>query len=119
MNAQIITVADTLWINPPDEGVARNSAPSGPALKPVMNEFVAMLKENPKVWAVYAKEDRSVIIVWTYIDSIDRSDRQPIYEAEWRLLKMYPQLSFDFNTALMPAGSEQFDDDETAFLYRR
>ena len=89
------------------------------SIKTIMDEFVELVKDNPKVWAVYANEDPSGITVWTYIDSADRNDRSLVYEAEWRLLNLYPEVGFDFNTALVPAGHEQFDDGEKGYLYRR
>lgn len=96
---------------------------SSPRYRPtavaILDEFVSLLRNNPKVWAVYGTEDPSGITVWTYIDSTDRNDRSSVYEAEWRLLNMYPEMGFDFNTALVPAGNEQFDDREKVYLYRR
>jgi hypothetical protein len=90
-----------------------------PAAVAILDEFVNLLRDNPKVWAVYGTEDPSGITVWTYIDSEDRNDRARVYEAEWQLLNMFPEVGFDFNTALVPAGREQFDEGENVFLYRR
>ena len=90
-----------------------------PAAEVILDDFVSLLRDNPKVWAVYGTEDPSGITVWTYVDSTDRNDLSPVFETEWRLLKMYPEVCFDFNTALVPAGSEQFDDGENVYLYRR
>jgi hypothetical protein len=54
------------------------------------------------------------------VDSTDRNDLSQVYEAEWRLLNMYPEVGFDFNTALIPVRSEQFPDEgEGVYLYRR
>ena len=89
------------------------------AAEAILDEFVCLLRGNPKVWAVYATEDPSGITVWTYIDSTDRNDRSLVYEAEWQLLNMFPEVGFDFNTALVPAGHEQFEDGEKVYLYRR
>jgi hypothetical protein len=89
------------------------------SLKRIMYEFSELVKDNPKVWAVHATEDPSGITVWTYIDSTDRNDRSLVYEAEWQLLNMFPEVGFDFNTALVPAGHEQFEDGEKVYLYRR
>jgi len=89
------------------------------SLERIMDRFVEFVKDNPKVWAVYATEDPSGITVWTYVDSTDRNDLSLVYDAEWQLLKMYPEVGFDFNTALVPAGHEQFDDGEKVYLYRR
>jgi hypothetical protein len=90
-----------------------------PAADAILDEFVNLLRDNPKVWAVYGTEDPSGITVWTYIDSTDRNDRSLVYEAEWKLLNMFPEVGFDFNTAMVPAGQEQFDDGEKVYLYRR
>lgn len=90
-----------------------------PAAEAILDQFVSLLRDNPKVWAVYGTEDSSGITVWTYVDSNDRNDRLQIYKAEWRLLNMYPEVGFDFNTALVPAGNETFDDGERVYLYRR
>lgn len=112
-SAQIRTVSCASW-------PSRTIDSAAPALlEQVMDEFVELVKENPKVWAVHAAEDPSGITVWTYVDSTDRNDRLPVYEAEWRLLNMFPEVGFDFNTALVPAGNEQFDDCEGVFLYKR
>jgi hypothetical protein len=90
-----------------------------PAADTILDEFVNLLRDNPKVWAVYGTEDPSGITVWTYIDSTDRNDRSLVYDAEWQLLNMFPEVGFDFNTALVPTGQEQFDDGEKVYLYRR
>lgn len=87
--------------------------------KTILDEFVRLLRNNPQVWAVYGAEEPSGITVWTYIDSTDRNDLPPVYEAEWQLLKLHPEVAFDFNTVLLPAGHEQFDDGENVYLYRR
>ncbi|MGH9455068.1 MAG: hypothetical protein ACRD2O_13980 [Terriglobia bacterium] len=84
-----------------------------------MGEFVEMLKDNPKVWAVCATEDPDGVNVWTYIDSSNRTDRLAVYEVEWRLMKAHPGMAFDFNTVSVPVGNEEFDEDELDFLYRR
>jgi hypothetical protein len=90
-----------------------------PEVEAILGEFVSLVKNNPKVWAVYGTEDPSGITVWTYVDSTDRNDLSLVYEAEWQLLNMFPEVGFDFNTALVPTGQEQFDDDEKVYLYRR
>jgi hypothetical protein len=90
-----------------------------PTAQAILKEFVSLLRDNPKVWAVYGTEDSSGITIWTYIDSADRNDRALVYEAEWELLNLYPEVGFDFNTAVVPAGHEQFDDGEKVYLYRR
>lgn len=90
-----------------------------PAAEAILDEFVRLLRDNPKVWAIYATEDSSGITVWTYVDSSDRNDLPPVYGAEWQLLKLYPEVPFDFNTALVSAGQEQFDDGKKVYLYRR
>ncbi len=93
-------------------------AKCGPTADAILDEFVNLLRDNPKVWAVYGTEDPSGITVWTYVDSTDRNDLSLVYEAEWQLLNMFPEVGFDFNTALVPAGQEQFDVAEKAHLYR-
>jgi len=100
--------------------IADTSFPSDrPAAALVLDEFVRLLRDNSKVWAVYGTEDPSGIRIWTYIDSTDRNDRSLVYEAEWQLLKLFPEVGFDFNTAMVPAGHEQFDDRKKVYLYRR
>ena len=96
-----------------DEMFSRRHRPEAEA---ILDEFVSLLRDNPKVWAVYATENPSGITVWTYIDSSDRNDRSPVYEAEWHLLNTFPEVGFDFNTAMVPAGDEQFDDGEKVYL---
>lgn len=94
------------------------SLPHRVAAETILYEFVNLLRDNPKVWAVYGAEDPSGITIWTYIDSTERNDRSRVYEAEWQLLNMFPEVGFDFNTALVPAGQEQFDVGENSHLYR-
>jgi hypothetical protein len=106
-------VARASWSRWPGGTIAAAS------IKTIMDKFVELVKDNPKVWAVCATEDPSGITVWTYIDSADRNDRSLVYEAEWQLLNLYPEVGFDFNTALVPTGHEQFDDSEKGYLYRR
>jgi len=84
-----------------------------------MSEFVEMLKDNAKVWAVCATADPDGINVWTYIDSRNEPDLMSVFDAEWRLRKAYPKIAFDFNTVSVPAGDEVFDEDNLDFLYRR
>ena len=110
---QIRKVARASWSRWPGRTIA------GASIKTIMDEFVELVKHNPKVWAVYATEDPSGITVWTYIDSADRSDRSLVYAAEWQLFNLYPEVGFDFNTALVPAGHEHFEDGEKGYLYRR
>ena|SRR5208282_4207615 len=112
-SGQIRTVSHASWPHRHDEAMAMASLAS------IMDGFVELVKDNPKVWAIHATEDPSGITVWTYIDSADRNDRSLVYEAEWQLLNMFPEVGFDFNTALVPAGHEQFDDGEKVYLYRR
>lgn len=126
METEILTIDGTpsrgLWpvVHGQEEEVAETlSRHHRPAAETILDDFVGLLRDNPKVWAVYATEDPSGITVWTYIDSTDRNDRLPVYESEWRLLNMYPEVGFDFNTAMVPAGDEQFDDVDGAYLYRR
>jgi hypothetical protein len=142
MSTAIFTPGETKWGHPPDEELTVVAAPvddpvqfrtvsraSWPHLpeattaaawvETIMDEFVELLRDNPKVWAVYAAQDPSGITVWTYVDSTDRNDRSLVYEAEWQLLNMYPEVGFDFNTALVPAGDEQFEEGEKVYLYRR
>jgi len=104
---------------PADQEAMVSSDRASPSLKSVMDEFVRLLKDNPKVWAVYATEDRSVITIWTYVDSHDRRDRSPVYAAEWHLLSRYPKVAFDFNVLLTPAGSEQFEAGSLDYVYTR
>ena len=112
-SVQIRTVSHASWSHRHDEAMATTS------LERIMDRFVELVKDNPKVWAVYATQDPSGITVWTYVDSTDRNDLSLVYDAEWQLLKIYPEVGFDFNTALVPAGHEQFDDGEKVYLYRR
>lgn len=88
-------------------------------MEEILDEFVGRIRGNPKVWAVYASQEGSVIQVCTYVDSKDRRDRSPVHEAEWQLLERYPEIMFDFNVFLRPAGSEQFEADGTNYVYTR
>jgi hypothetical protein len=129
MGTEILTIDGThslgLWqvLEEPQrqvDKIADTSFPSDrPAAALVLDEFVRLLRDNSKVWAVYGTEDPSGIRIWTYIDSTDRNDRSLVYEAEWQLLKLFPEVGFDFNTAMVPAGHEQFDDRKKVYLYRR
>ena len=110
------SLPDNMW--PASESGQVLARRAGKA-KAVMSEFVEMLKDNPKVWAVCATADPDGINVWTYIDSRDRSDRRAVYEVEWRLMKAYPKIAFDFNTVSIVVGGEEFDEDDLDFLYRR
>lgn len=85
----------------------------------VAAEFVELVKGNPKVWAVCATQENSVLHLWTYVDSTDDRDRSPIYRAEWQMLSRYPDVQFDFNVMLLPAGGEQFEDNAIVYLYKR
>jgi hypothetical protein len=88
-------------------------------MKVIIDEFVRLVEDDPKVWAVYATQDHSGITVWTYLDSEDRRDRSPVYAAEWQLMSRYPEVAFDFNVLLSRAGSEQFEARQFEYLYTR
>ena len=90
-----------------------------PRMRAILDDFVALLRKNPKVCAVYATEDHWGITIWTCVDSNDREDRSPVYAAEWQLLSRYPEVPFDFNVLLSPAGSEQFDAGSFDYVYTR
>ena len=116
MSSQTQTL--TKWIRKPEAAVAASEA-HVPPMDAVLDEFVERIRENPKVWAVYASQEGSLIQVWTYVDSKDRRDRSPVHEAEWHLLERYPEIMFDFNVLLRPAGSEQFERDGADYVYTR
>jgi len=84
-----------------------------------MDDFVELVRHDPKVWAVYATQNTSGITVWTYVDSEDRTDRSPVYSAEWQLMTHFPDVAFDFNVLLAPAGSEEFDAGTYDYLFIR
>ncbi|MBI1941758.1 MAG: hypothetical protein HYS33_09665 [Acidobacteria bacterium] len=77
------------------------------------------MKDNAKVWAICAREDEAGIKIWTFVDSTDRGDRSPVYAAEWQLLTRYPEIPFDFNVLLSPAGSEQLDAGSLDYVFTR
>jgi len=84
----------------------------------VMNEFVRLLKDNPKVWAVAANGDPGGIGVCIYVDSEERRDREAVYESGWELMKRYPDVEFDFSAILAPAGSVILERGQYSFLHR-
>lgn len=84
-----------------------------------MDEFVGSLKEDRKVWAVAAGQDRNAVTVWIYIDSLDRKDRLPVYASAWEFMGRYPDVAFDFNAILAPTGSETLEPEHFEFLYKR
>ena len=134
MDLEILTVDDTpskgLW-QVVEEPQRLKSLPQGeevpetlslrhrPPTRSILDEFVGLLRYNPRVHAVYATEEHWGITVWTCIDSTDRKDRSPVYAAEWQLLSRYPEIAFDFNVLLSPAGSEQFDAGSFDYVYTR
>ncbi len=131
MSSQVLTVGEALWIRAPEETapstlgsfgqdvIGTPAASDRQSVRVVMDEFVARVRDNPKVWAVYASQEGSVIHVWTYVDSNDRKDRSPVYAAEWDLFTHYPKVDFDFNVALVPVDSEQFEVGKGTYLYKR
>ena len=118
MSSQIQTLSSADWIHEPKSGEAPSEA-RVPPIEEILDEFVGRIRDNPKVWAVYASQEGSVIQVCTYVDSKDRRDRSPVHEAEWHLLERYPEIMFDFNVFLRPVGSEQFETDGTDYVYTR
>jgi hypothetical protein len=89
------------------------------ATKAIFDDFVRFVQGIPKVWAVYITSDTPVVHIWTFVDSTDWKDRSPVYEAEWQMLIRYPETPFDFNVELAPAGSENFEGEKTAFVFKR
>ena len=69
-----------------DDVIGTPAASDRASARIVMDEFVARVRDNPKVWAVYASQEVPVIHVWTYVDSSGRRDRSSVYAAEWDLL---------------------------------
>lgn len=118
MSSQTQTLSSSGWMHKP-EATAAASEGRVPPMKAVLDEFVGRIRANPKVWAVYASQEGSVIQVWTYVNSTERKDRSAVYEAEWHLLNHYPEIMFDFNVLLRPAGSEEFETDGTDYVYIR
>ena len=128
-------VYDTPWVQRPDEveAAARLGTPlpvnrrllenhesgSTQLIKAIFEEFVRLVEGIPKVWAVYIRSDSPVVHVWTFVDSTDWRDRSPVYEAEWEMLNRHPETPFDFNVELDPAGSEDFEGEKTAFVFKR
>jgi hypothetical protein len=87
--------------------------------KAIFQDFVRLVEGIPKVWAVYVRCDNPIVHIWTYVDSTDWKDRSPVYNAEWEMLKRYPKTPFDFNVELAAAGSEDFEGENTAFVFKR
>jgi hypothetical protein len=87
--------------------------------KVVFEDFVKLVKGIPNVWAVYVRSDNPVVHIWTFVDSTDWRDRSPVFDAEWEMLNRYPKTPFDFNVELAPAGSEDFEGEKTAFVFKR
>jgi hypothetical protein len=87
--------------------------------KAIFEDFVRLVERIPKVWAVYLRSDYPIVHVWTYVDSSNWRDRSPVYNAEWDMLNRYPKTPFDFNVALAAAGSEDFEGENTAFVFKR
>jgi len=88
-------------------------------IKAIFEEFVRLIEGIPKVWAVYIRSDSPVVHVWTFVDSSDWRDRSPVFDAEWEMLSRYPKTPFDFNVELAPAGSEDFEGEKTALVFKR
>jgi len=87
--------------------------------KAIFEDFVGLVEGIPRVWAVYIRCDSPVVHVWTFVDSADWRDRSPVFDAEWEMLSRYPKTPFDFNVELAPAGSEDFEGEKTAFVFKR
>jgi hypothetical protein len=87
--------------------------------KTIFEDFVRLVKCIRKVWAVYIRSGGPVVHVWTFVDSTDWRDRSPVFDAEWEMLSRYPKTPFDFNVELAPAGSEDFEGENTAFVFKR
>lgn len=136
MNTHALTAYDdTPWVRRPDEveAAARLGTPlpvdrpllenhesgSTQLIKAIFEEFVRLVEGIPKVWAVYIRSDSPVVHVWTFVDSADWRDRSPVFDAEWEMLSRYPKTPFDFNVELAPAGSEDFEGEKTAFVFKR
>jgi len=87
--------------------------------KAIFDDFVTLVEGISIVWAVYVRSDSPTVHIWTFIDSTDWRDRSTVYEAEWEMLNRYPKTPFDFNVELAPAGSENFEGEKTAFVFKR
>jgi len=136
MNTHALTAYDdTPWVRRPDELEAdprlvtplpvnepllgNRELGSTQLVKAVFEEFVRLVEGIPKVWAVYIRSDSPVVHVWTFVDSTDWRDRSPVFDAEWEMLSRYSKTPFDFNVELAPAGSEDFEGEKTAFVFKR
>lgn len=85
----------------------------------IFEDYVRLVGAIPKVWAVYVRSASPVVHVWTFVDSTDWRDRSPVFDAEWEMLNRYPETPFDFNVELAPAGSENFEGEKTALVFKR
>ena len=128
MSAMVLTTYDTTpWVHPRGEVDAAASRPTGQPFEPdsaietkaIFEDFVRLVVDKPKVWAVYVRADDPVVHVWTFVDSTDWRDRSPVYEAEWEMLIRYPKIPFDFNVELARTGSERFEGEKAAFVFTR
>ena len=137
MSTEILTRDSARWVRPLDDVMAQPSrlrdaslpvdrpllgnreSDSAQLTKAIFEDFVRLVEGIPKVWAVYIRSDSPVAHVWTFVDSTDWRDRSPVFDAEWEMLSRYPKTPFDFNVELAPAGSEDFEGEKTAFVFKR
>ena len=137
MNTEILTRDSARWVRPLDDVIAQASrlrdarlpvdrpllgnhdSDASQLTKAIFEDFIRLVEGIPKVWAVYVRSDNPVVHIWTYVDSNDWKDRSPVYNAEWEMLNRYPKTPFDFNVELAAAGSEDFEGEKTAFLFKR
>ena len=112
------TVGFTRWIRTPEQ--AEKTLSPSLSQETIVSEFVKIVKNDPKVWAICAGHDSSgVLHIWTYVDSTHRKDRSPVYRAEWQMLKSYPDVPFDFNVVLLSSAKGQSEIDDADCVYRR
>jgi hypothetical protein len=126
MSTEALTVYDDTPLLIDDLAKAALHPPVGAAepasallTKAIFEDFVGLVEGIPRVWAVYIRSDSPVVHVWTFVDSTDWRDRSPVFDAEWEMLNRYPETPFDFNVELAPAGSEDFEGEKTAFVFKR
>lgn len=84
----------------------------------VVSEFVSLLSDNPRVWAVAANAPQGGIEVWTYIDPTDQHDCGAIDKMQGELMTRYPEIAFDFSAILAAPGTVTLEPEHFGFLQR-
>lgn len=83
---------------PPAWGVIEGATPKERGIDAAVYHFAKRVGRIPGVFAVTHARDGDMNMVWTFMRRRDKAARRRVYQEEFRLMREFDPLIFDFNT---------------------